>query len=395
MTQVADIVWPSNYNEIPKDVFVREDVFDLEMERIFRGPEWHAVAHEAEVPNVGDFKTFDLGDVPLIIVRGKDHRVRVLFNSCTHRGTQIEPKRRGNRQLFTCPYHRWAFSVEGDLVGCPNSNEFTPGFDKKDYPLGQPRQDSFLGLIFVTLSSESEPFMDYLGEDAAALLTKCIGEAGSLKFLGDQKIRYQSNWKGYMDGDGYHAPMLHAAFRLLNWGGGKGEQRIATKRGHRLVEADLQDPKDSSGFLADPSVIEYRGDPLMRGTLAVVLFPTFMVLTHLNQFTIRFASPRGKDEVEVHYGYYAHVDDDEDMIAHRVQQASNLLGPSGMVSLEDAAMFNRLHIGSRTPGTTAIQKGVKDPTVLQVADFKQNDESPNMAFWEYYRQALGFKRGEQ
>ena len=64
--------WPAKLNEIPKDIFDREDIFRLELERIFYGPEWHPVAHTGELPNVGDFKTFDLGRMPLLIVRGKD-----------------------------------------------------------------------------------------------------------------------------------------------------------------------------------------------------------------------------------------------------------------------------------------------------------------------------------
>ena len=61
-TSVPQMAWPARMNELPKEMFVREDIFALERERIFRGQEWHAVAHAAEVPNVGDFKTFE--DIP-------------------------------------------------------------------------------------------------------------------------------------------------------------------------------------------------------------------------------------------------------------------------------------------------------------------------------------------
>jgi len=60
----------------------------------------------------------------------------------------------------------------------------------------------------------------------------------------------------------------------------------------------------------------------------------------------------------VHYTYFCHADDDEEMVRHRLRQSSNLLGPSGLISLEDGAVFNRLHKGLMTPGTIAFHRGV-------------------------------------
>lgn len=61
------------------------------------------------------------------------------------------------------------------------------------------------------------------------------------------------------------------------------------------------------------------------------------------------------------------------MVRHRLRQSSNLLGPCGMVSMEDAVFFfQRIHIGSFTPGYAEFQKGVtggKEPSF----DVKQND----------------------
>src|SRR3546814_6413586 len=87
---LQDIVWPANFNEIPKEIFVRQDLYQAEIDRIFRGAEWHPVAHESEVPHPGDFKTCNLADVHLLIIRGDDGRVRAFFNACSHRSTQIE-----------------------------------------------------------------------------------------------------------------------------------------------------------------------------------------------------------------------------------------------------------------------------------------------------------------
>ncbi|TBR14489.1 MAG: hypothetical protein EPO43_07300, partial [Rugosibacter sp.] len=56
----APRVWPAKVNQIPKEVFGDEALFEEELKKIFYGDTWHAVGHAAEIPNVGDFKTFDL-----------------------------------------------------------------------------------------------------------------------------------------------------------------------------------------------------------------------------------------------------------------------------------------------------------------------------------------------
>ena len=43
------------------------------MEKIFRGPCWSFVGFEAEVPNIGDFRTSWIGDTPIVVSRSDDN----------------------------------------------------------------------------------------------------------------------------------------------------------------------------------------------------------------------------------------------------------------------------------------------------------------------------------
>ena len=123
--------------------------------------------------------------------------------------------------------------------------------------------------------------------------------------------------------------------------------------------------------------------------MVITLFTLATVLAHLDVITVRYAFPRSPHETEVHYAYFNHADDDADMIRHRVRQASNLLGPSGMISLEDGVVFNRLHEGSKTLGNVRFQRGVGGPMVPPCL-IEQNDESGNLVKWERYRRIMGF-----
>jgi hypothetical protein len=143
--------------------------------------------------------------------------------------------------------------------------------------------------------------------------------------------------------------------------------------------------------LKDKSLIEFKGQDPAVGSRIVSLFPTFVSTKHLDVINLRFATPIDAATVEVHYAYFAHQDDDEDMVRHRLRQSSNLLGPCGLISMEDASIFHRIHIGNHTPGSAIFQKGVHDPLKLE-SEFLQNDESGNLPRWEYYRSVMGFER---
>ena len=214
--------WPAEFNVLPKEVFHREDIYRLELERIFYGPEWHLMAHISEVPEPGDFKTLNLGEAPLLILRGDDGLVRVFNNSCPHRGTQLETHSRGNVPDITCPYHRWNFNNRGELLGAPGIERFPDGFRKEDFGMRELRSEIRHGLVFTTCSAEAPSLASFLGEDGDAFLSKLLGGGAALTLLGYQKVVFATNWKEYGDNEGYHAPLLHRAFRLLRWQGRQG-----------------------------------------------------------------------------------------------------------------------------------------------------------------------------
>jgi hypothetical protein len=143
--------------------------------------------------------------------------------------------------------------------------------------------------------------------------------------------------------------------------------------------------------LKDPSLIEFRDEDPKVGSRVIKMFPLFVAVKHLDVINLRFANPLSVDKTEVHYAYFAHEDDSEEMVLHRIRQASNFTGPSGFVSMEDASVFQRIHIGNQTPGVATFQRGVTDEFHMSM-DYKQNDEASNLVKWDYYRQAMGFDR---
>ena len=89
-------------DRVHRSVYTDQEIFDLEIERIFENT-WIYCGHESQVPEAGDFYTVTIGRQPMVMVRGQDGAVRVLYNRCPHRGVQVCGSRSGNTgSTFVC-----------------------------------------------------------------------------------------------------------------------------------------------------------------------------------------------------------------------------------------------------------------------------------------------------
>lgn len=103
-----------------RTVYTDPELFDLEMQRIFGGS-WVFLAHDSEIPAPGDFVRRQMGKRQILIVRTEQGEVKGLLNRCTHRGTTLVPGDAGCAKRFVCPYHGWAFDLDGasPICRCP------------------------------------------------------------------------------------------------------------------------------------------------------------------------------------------------------------------------------------------------------------------------------------
>ena len=109
-------------------------LFRREMDDIFHKV-WVYLGHESEVPNNGDYVRRQIGLQPVIMVRGKDGKVRVLFNRCRHRANLLCPHERGNGEVFRCQYHGWTYSNQGDLLAPTFDEAYNSSLRKEDFGL--------------------------------------------------------------------------------------------------------------------------------------------------------------------------------------------------------------------------------------------------------------------
>lgn len=123
---------------------------------------WYHVAEENEIPSPGDFKTLVIGEQPVIVVRGEDGQIRVLFNICRHREVIVCHAERGHATRFVCLFHGWMYNTKGNLIGLSGGNNTTRTFRERRGLTSVPGVGIVRGCIFASLNPEGEDLEIYL-----------------------------------------------------------------------------------------------------------------------------------------------------------------------------------------------------------------------------------------
>ena len=217
----AEGSWTAHYPQLGTAPVSYEDsispaYFEREREAIF-ARSWLNVGRVEQLPRKGSYfsKELDAARTSVVIVRGTDDEVRAFHNICRHRGNKLVwqdypgEETAGVCRQFTCKYHGWRYSLEGDLTFVQQEGEFFD-LDKADYGLAPVRCEVWEGFIFVNLDkSDSTPLRDYLGELARGIEGYPFGEMTQVY---KYRAEVGSNWKLFIDAftEFYHAPVLHA-----------------------------------------------------------------------------------------------------------------------------------------------------------------------------------------
>jgi phenylpropionate dioxygenase-like ring-hydroxylating dioxygenase large terminal subunit len=149
---------------LPPETYTSESFFQLEVERIFRKG-WLVVGHVSQLARTGDYFTLDLLGEMLVVVRGAD-RIRALSRVCLHRWAPLVSGS-GNTKRFSCPFHKWAYDLDGRLVGAPLMEKVE--FDPRSCRLPEYRTEIVDGFIYLNFSGDAPSIGGQLTDLSAEL----------------------------------------------------------------------------------------------------------------------------------------------------------------------------------------------------------------------------------
>ena len=248
--------WPGEQtSRIPFWVYTDPAIHAQELNKIFYGAHWSYVGLLAEIPKLGDFKKTQIGEREVIVVRDhihpnhkdSDHGIRVVENRCAHRGVRFVQESHGNKRSFVCPYHQWAYKLNGDLGGLPfkegvKKDEHVQGgmpadFDLKAHGLNQLKVEVLHGLIFASFDHTTQDLKNYLGVNILPWVDR-IFKGRELTLLGYNRQRIPGNWKLMMENikDPYHPGLLHTWFVTFGlWRADQTSRMVLDEKGRHAV----------------------------------------------------------------------------------------------------------------------------------------------------------------
>lgn len=380
---------------VSRACYTDPDIFAMEQERIFEHG-WLLVAHQSEFAKPGDFRTTDIAGQPVLAVMGEDRRVRVVFNTCRHRGPIVETEREGNRKSFRCLYHHWEYGLDGALAFVPRVEGYGPGFRLEDFGLVPvPRVETFEGLIFASLDENAPPLADYLGDIAPHLASVASGGSHRLQVLGSFEYTYKANWKLICENtiDDYHVQYLHGlAFSQ--------RAKILQQEGLSALGGHMGDAKSRQFELSRETLdcgihgtIQWEGDPASMVLqhertrhIHAAVFPSFLILYFpaLDVTTIRVIKPVRVDFTRVLTYCLAPADASDERKKEIAQQFHSPGGPGSRVGVDDVVAFELVQKGlqARTGGDILITRG------LDRARGRAGDEHAQRSFWNGWRRFM-------
>ena len=203
---------------VHRDVYLSQELFDLEMERLWRNT-WIYVGHDSQVPNIGDFYSTEIARQPLIMLRDEGGKVRVLMNRCAHKGARLVSAMHGQceNRLLRCPYHGWTYRLDGSIRTIPMKSGYE-GTALADSPnsrgiVNLPQVENYRGFVFARLSESGPGFREYFGESLTSI-DNMVERApeGRLEVAGGVlRFMHDCNWKMFIENlnDTMHPMVAH------------------------------------------------------------------------------------------------------------------------------------------------------------------------------------------
>ncbi len=239
---------------LPLDAYASPELFDLEIERIFRH-EWICVGRSEQVRRAGDWFTAEIAGEPVVVTRDENDEIQALSAVCRHRYMTVA-QGSGHSRRLVCPYHRWSYTLDGSLAGAPLM-DLPDGPDGQACRLPSFHVETWLGFVFVSLAPDPDPLGPRLAGAAEILEPYGVGE---WRTLIDFDETWQGNWKLALETalEGYHLDGLHAGV-IADMLGSKGSHFVEATRAWSCFRIDV-DFDSELGASTKPFAEAYGGD---------------------------------------------------------------------------------------------------------------------------------------
>ncbi len=214
---IKDLSEPLIY---PAEAYISREYAEAEGDLLW-AKVWQHVGRVEEIPNEGDYITYDIGYDSILIVRAAGGAIKAYHNVCPHRGRKLVATPPGANQAvghkdqsdpnnanFFCNYHGWTFNLEGENQFVLDREDWKGALTKDRTCLTSVNVDSWGGWIWINMDPACEPLLEYLAP-MAELLDPF--EFDKMRYRFRQFGIFDCNWKVALEAflEPYHVAATH------------------------------------------------------------------------------------------------------------------------------------------------------------------------------------------
>ncbi|HEY2554557.1 MAG TPA: aromatic ring-hydroxylating dioxygenase subunit alpha [Candidatus Cybelea sp.] len=190
---------------LPREAYWDEAFFAREQRAIF-WDRWLYAGRAEKIAETGAYRVVDIAGESVVIVRAEDGLFAHL-NFCRHRGSRLLCGEGVVRGAIRCPYHAWAYALDGRLLASPfvPQDEVPPEARR----LHRVAIAQWEGFLFVHLAPErAGDLLDQLGEIPARLTRYPLRD---LRVARSLRYDVDANWKVMLENynECYHCAGVH------------------------------------------------------------------------------------------------------------------------------------------------------------------------------------------
>jgi Rieske 2Fe-2S family protein len=319
------------------------------------------------------FRTFELGDQKILLVRDDQGLLQGFHNTCRHRGAALCRESEGllRSGAIVCPYHAWVYNLQGDLLRT-SSKVHASGFDPADYPLYKISVKEWNGFIFVALTDRPPPFekifdLPLSRLDAWPLADLVVGHV--------LQKTIHSNWKIFWENynECLHCPGVHPQLSQLVpiYGRGLLEERDDPQWRTHAADAD---PKFKGGLRRGAASWSLDGRATgvpfpglsdadrQAGHIYMTSVPSVFLVGHIDYVRVVRLLPLGPEQTELRVEYLF----SPQTLADPAFDLRNVVDFTNLVMTEDAEVCE---LNQRGLHAAPHQRGVIMPEEYVIRQF--------------------------
>ena len=160
----AESPYLNGFGDIPKDRYLSREWHEKEKDCLWSRV-WQFACREEQIPEVGSYIVYEIVDQSYLVTRVSEDEIKAYPNVCLHRGRLLKTYD-GRCSEFRCPYHGFAWHLDGELKHIPAEWDF-PHLEARseDMALPEVKVGTWAGFVFINPDPEAESLQDFLGEE--------------------------------------------------------------------------------------------------------------------------------------------------------------------------------------------------------------------------------------